>query len=37
MKDIGHCPMSENHAVFRTYLLQALEVLRTKSTSVAAG
>jgi hypothetical protein len=30
MKGIGHFPMSENHAVFRTYLLQALEVIQKK-------
>jgi pimeloyl-ACP methyl ester carboxylesterase len=30
MKGIGHFPMSENHAVFRTYLLQALEAIQKK-------
>lgn len=30
MEDIGHFPMSENHPVFRTYLLQALELLQSK-------
>jgi hypothetical protein len=28
--------MSENHAVFRTYLLQALEILQKKAAPVAA-
>jgi pimeloyl-ACP methyl ester carboxylesterase len=36
MKEIGHFPMSENHAVFRTYLLQALEILQKKAAPVAA-
>jgi pimeloyl-ACP methyl ester carboxylesterase len=31
MKGIGHFPMSENHAVFRRYLLQALSVIEEKS------
>ena len=31
MKEIGHFPMSENHAAFRRYLLQALERLRSKT------
>jgi pimeloyl-ACP methyl ester carboxylesterase len=35
MKEIGHFPMSENHAVFRTYLLRALELLQKKAASVA--
>jgi pimeloyl-ACP methyl ester carboxylesterase len=30
MKEIGHFPMSENHAVFRRYLIEALDVLRKK-------
>ena len=30
MKEIGHFPISENHAVFRTYLLQALELLQSR-------
>lgn len=30
MAEIGHFPMSENHEVFRRYLVQALEVLRSK-------
>jgi pimeloyl-ACP methyl ester carboxylesterase len=34
MKEIGHFPMSENHAVFRTYLIQALELLQKKTASV---
>ena len=37
MKDIGHFPMSENHAVFRTYLLQALEILQKKAAPVACA
>jgi pimeloyl-ACP methyl ester carboxylesterase len=35
MKGIGHFPMSENHAVFRTYLLQALAVLKEKNQQTA--
>ena len=32
MKGIGHFPMSENHSVFRGYLLEALKILeRSKS------
>lgn len=30
MKGIGHFPMSENHAVFRGYLLQALAILQSQ-------
>ena len=38
MPGIGHFPMSENHAVFRTHLLRALQVLRDKTTAkVHAG
>ncbi|MCU1618068.1 MAG: alpha/beta hydrolase [Modestobacter sp.] len=33
MKEIGHFPMSENHAVFRGYLLRALEILKRKAPS----
>ena len=36
MEDIGHFPMSENHPVFRTYLLQALDLIQKKASSVAA-
>ena len=35
MAKIGHFPMSENHAVFRDYLMQALELLRSR-TSVSS-
>ena len=35
MKDIGHFPMSENYPVFKGYLVQALSLIRTK-TSVRA-
>ena len=31
MKEIGHFPMSENHAAFRGYLVQALHTLRRKT------
>ncbi|HEX7426555.1 MAG TPA: alpha/beta hydrolase [Mycobacterium sp.] len=31
MRGIGHFPMSENHDLFRTFLLQALEVIEKKS------
>jgi pimeloyl-ACP methyl ester carboxylesterase len=31
MTEIGHFPMSENHAVFRGYLLQALEILQKRA------
>ena len=34
MGTIGHFPMSENHAVFRTYLIQALEILQDKADLV---
>jgi hypothetical protein len=30
MPAIGHFPMSENHEVFRTYLIQALQLLQDK-------
>jgi pimeloyl-ACP methyl ester carboxylesterase len=30
MTDIGHFPMSENHAVFREYLQQALQTIDSK-------
>ncbi|WP_166823859.1 alpha/beta fold hydrolase [Brevibacterium limosum] len=33
MKEIGHFPMSENHAVFRTYLKRALEIVEDKKKS----
>ena len=35
MKDIGHFPMSENHAVFRTYLIQALEILQKNAATAS--
>ena len=31
MRDIGHFPMSENHEVFRVYLLEALRVIKEKT------
>ncbi|MGX9901347.1 alpha/beta fold hydrolase [Arthrobacter sp. SA17] len=31
MKDIGHFPMSENYPVFKGYLVQALNLIRTKT------
>ena len=31
MTDIGHFPMSENHPVFREYLLQALSKIEQRS------
>ncbi len=34
MRTIGHFPMSENHAVFRRYLIQALEILQDKAALV---
>ena len=36
MPEIGHFPMSENHPVFRTYLIQALEDLQKKKASVTS-
>ena len=35
MPEIGHFPMSENHATFRRYLLEALEVLQSKKQARA--
>lgn len=34
MEKIGHFPMSENHSVFRGYLLEALRILGRKKVSV---
>ena len=34
MKDIGHFPMSENHPVFRTYLIEALATLQSKARAL---
>jgi hypothetical protein len=31
MNDIGHFPMSENHDLFRRYLLQALQIIESKT------
>ena len=31
MRDIGHFPMSENHEVFRVYLLEALRIIKEKT------
>jgi pimeloyl-ACP methyl ester carboxylesterase len=36
MKKIGHFPMSENYPVFKSYLQQALDVLRSKTAAVTA-
>ena len=36
MGDIGHFPMSENHEVFRRYLLQALERIGSRSATAQA-
>lgn len=36
-KTIGHFPMSENHELFRTYLIRALDVLKRKTQAVAAS
>lgn len=33
MKDIGHFPMSENYPVFKGYLVQALDLIRTKASA----
>jgi pimeloyl-ACP methyl ester carboxylesterase len=30
MPDIGHFPMSENHEVFRVYLMEALRIIEDK-------
>ena len=35
MDEIGHFPMSENHPVFRRYLLQALDTLKSKHAVAA--
>ena len=32
MREIGHFPMSENHDLFRTFLLQAPEVIEKKKS-----
>ncbi len=38
MEGIGHFPMSENHALFREYLLQALRIIEDKTgTSTTAS
>ncbi|WP_395106616.1 alpha/beta fold hydrolase [Actinomadura sp. SCN-SB] len=34
MEKIGHFPMSENHSVFRGYLLEALRIVESKKSSV---
>jgi pimeloyl-ACP methyl ester carboxylesterase len=31
MKDIGHFPMSENHEVFRVYLIEALKIIKERT------
>ena len=35
MEDIGHFPMSENHEVFRRYLLQALDRIGSRAGAQA--
>jgi pimeloyl-ACP methyl ester carboxylesterase len=35
MKAIGHFPMSENYPVFKGYLVQALDLIRTKTSARA--
>ena len=30
-RDIGHCPMSENHEVFRVYLIEALKIIQERT------
>jgi len=32
MTDIGHFPMSENHEVFRIYLLEALRIINERTS-----
>ena len=31
MPDIGHFPMSENHALFRVYLIEALKIINERT------
>ena len=31
MTDIGHFPMSENHEVFRVYLMEALKIIKERT------
>ena len=31
MADIGHFPMSENHEVFRVYLIEALKIIQERT------
>ena len=31
MTDIGHFPMSENHEVFRVYLMEALKIINERT------
>ena len=33
MTDIGHFPMSENHEVFRVYLMEALRIIEEKTNN----
>ena len=33
MEDIGHFPMSENHEVFRVYLMEALRIIEEKTNN----
>ena len=32
MADIGHFPMSENHEVFRVYLMEALKIIQERTS-----
>jgi pimeloyl-ACP methyl ester carboxylesterase len=36
MEDIGHFPMSENHEVFRRYLLEALDSIGSREATAQA-
>jgi hypothetical protein len=36
MNDIGHFPMSENHDLFRGYLLQALQIIERRRARARA-
>ena len=31
MKNVGHFPMSENHELFRVYLLEALKIIQERT------
>jgi len=32
MPDIGHFPMSENHELFRVYLIEALKIISERTS-----